>query len=65
NEGFYKDLEAVEFGIYIEKESILTYLALKNYILKEQVDILNKVIEEEQKHLVTLILLKDFLKKEK
>ncbi|MCM8830661.1 MAG: hypothetical protein NC918_00490 [Candidatus Omnitrophica bacterium] len=65
NEDFRTDLEAVEFGIYIEKESILTYSALKNYILAEQVDVLNKVIEEEQKHLVTLVLLKDLLKKEK
>jgi len=62
-ESFANDLEAVKFGIYIEKESILTYTALRPYILSGKQATLDEVIDEEKKHLVDLILLKDFLKK--
>ncbi len=62
-EGFDSDLEAVEFGIFVEKESILTYSALREYVLTGKQAVLDKVIDEERKHLVDLIALKDFLKK--
>ena len=58
---FKSDLEAIDFGIYIEKESILTYSALGRYILDAKRKVLEKVIEEEKKHLVQLTLLKDSL----
>jgi rubrerythrin len=61
--GFKSDIEAIDFGISIEKDSILTYSALKAYILSEKQPILEKVIEEERNHLVKLTLLKDQLKK--
>jgi len=64
-EGFGSDLEAVDFGIYVEKESILTYSALKKYVVAEKQSVLDKVIDEEQKHLVELVALRDFLKKER
>lgn len=60
---FSSDNEAVEFGIYVEKESILTYSALRDYVLTAKQPVLDKVIEEEKKHLVQLTLLKDELKK--
>ena len=63
-EGFCSDLEAVEFGIFVEKESILTYSALREYMLAGKGAVLDKVIGEERKHLIDLIVLKDFLKKE-
>ena len=63
-EGFKSDFEAVEFGIFVEKESILTYSALREYMLAGKQEVLDKVIDEERKHLVDLIVLKDFLKKE-
>jgi rubrerythrin len=61
---FASDLEAVEFGIYIEKESILTYSALREYILAEKQAVLDNVIAEERRHLVTLTAIKSTLKKE-
>ena len=62
-EGFKSDLEAIDFGIYIEKESILTYSALRGYILTEKHPVLDKVIDEEKNHLVKLTILKDKIKK--
>ena len=56
---FKSDLEAVEFGIYIEKESVLTYLALREYVLTEKQLVLDKVIDEEKTHLVMGMLLMD------
>jgi rubrerythrin len=61
-EGFKSDIEAINFGIQIEKESIITYSALRGYILTEKQPILDKVIEEEKNHLVKLTLLKDQMK---
>lgn len=62
-EGFNSDLEAIDFGIYIEKESILTYSALKEYVITQKQPILDKVIDEERSHLVKLTALKDKLGK--
>jgi len=63
-EGFYSDLEAVEFGIFVEKESILTYSALREYVLTGNQAVLDRVIDQERKHLIELVALKDFFKKE-
>lgn len=60
--GFGSDMEAVEFGIFVEKESILTYSALREYILPGKQAVLDKVIDEERKHLIDLIALKDSFK---
>jgi len=62
--GFGSDIEAVEFGILVEKESILTYSALCECILPGKGVTLNKIISEERKHLISLTILKDSLKKE-
>lgn len=60
---FNSELEAVDFGIYIEKESILALSALKEYITSDKKAVLNKIIAEERKHLVCLTSLKhDVLK---
>jgi len=60
---FNSELEAVDFGIYIEKESILALSALKEYITSDKKSVLNKIIAEERKHLVSLTDLKqDILK---
>lgn len=63
DEGFEGDKEAIDFGIKIEKESILTYSALREYIFTEKQPIVEKVIDEEKNHLVKLTLLKDQMKK--
>ncbi|HEC69397.1 MAG TPA: hypothetical protein ENI31_03835 [Candidatus Omnitrophica bacterium] len=60
---FKDSLEAVEFGLYIEKESILTYSAFKEYVLADKQPVLQKVIDEEKKHLTQLFLLREELKK--
>jgi rubrerythrin len=64
-EAFKSDLDAVDFGIFIEKESIFTYSALREYIVTTKQPILDKIIDEEKKHLIDLTLLKDSLKKGK
>jgi len=61
-EGFDSDLDAVEFGIYIEKESILTYSALREYLVTSSQPVLDKIIEEEKKHLIDLAVIKTSLK---
>ncbi|MBP7087870.1 MAG: ferritin family protein [Candidatus Omnitrophica bacterium] len=61
-EGFGSDSEALKFGIFIEKESILTYTALKEYITTDKQSVLDKIIDEEKWHLVKLSVLKDSFK---
>ena len=62
-EGFSSDQEAIDFGIEIEKESILTYTALRDYVQTSKQEVLDKVINEEKMHLVRLTDLKEFLNK--
>jgi rubrerythrin len=57
------DREAIDFGIYVEKESILTYSALKDYVQPGRQADIDKVIREEKKHLVELTLMKIMLEK--
>lgn len=61
---FSDPFEAVDFAIFVEKESVLTYSALREYMSSGKQAVLDKVIEEEKKHLVDLITLKSELKKE-
>ena len=53
-EEFSSDIEAVNFGISIEKISILTYSALRDYIKKDKLSVLDKIIDEEKSHLAKL-----------
>lgn|SRR3989338_3430565 len=55
---FTSDLEAVEFALSVTIESILVYSALKNYIVPDKLDIFNKIIGDEKKHLAKLNLVK-------
>ncbi len=57
-EVFTLDVEAIDFVIAIEKESILVYSALKEYIVTGKQSVLGKIIEEERKHLVQLTSMK-------
>ncbi|MCK4994950.1 MAG: ferritin family protein, partial [Candidatus Omnitrophica bacterium] len=61
-ESFSSPLEAVEFALQIEKESILVYTALKDYILSDKQDIIQNIIKEEKKHVIVLSELKKTLK---
>ncbi len=61
-EGFKTDLEAVEFGIFVEKESILTYSALRPYMILAKQATLDGIINEEKQHLVDLVEIKAALK---
>lgn len=61
--GFQSDLEAVDFGIKIEKDSIAVYSALREYILAGKCGLLDKVIDEEKKHYADLVSLKEYLGK--
>ncbi len=61
---FASDMEAIDFAIGIEKDSILTYTTLRDYVLSEKQSILDKVIREEKKHLAQLFLLREENKEE-
>jgi len=61
-EDFSSDLEAINFGIYIEKESILAYSSLKEYIVIARQAVLDKIINEEKQHLEKIVILKESLK---
>lgn len=63
SQGFSSDLAAIEFAITIEKDSILIYSALKEYVLTEKQKTIEKIIHEEQKHLADLLLLKGEVRK--
>jgi len=54
--------EAVDFGLQIEKESILVYTALKEYVIGDKQEILDSIIREEKKHVIVLTELKKTLK---
>ncbi|MCF7874129.1 MAG: ferritin family protein [Candidatus Omnitrophica bacterium] len=60
---FKDDLEAVNFGISIEKESILVYTSFKEYMKAERKELIDQVIEQEKKHYTDLVNLKKTLKK--
>jgi rubrerythrin len=60
---FNTTLEAVEFAIYIKIESILALSSLKEYMLPEKLDMLNKIIGDEKKFLARLTALKRQLQK--
>ncbi|MBD3246313.1 MAG: hypothetical protein GF333_04815 [Candidatus Omnitrophica bacterium] len=57
-ESFSSEREAVDFGIFIEKESILTYSALQEYLPAEKQPAVEKIIQEEKNHYVRLTALK-------
>jgi len=57
-QGFGSDEEALDFGIKVEKDSILVYTAFKDYVLAAKQNVLDKIIEEEKKHLIQLSLLR-------
>ncbi len=59
---FSSDDEALDFAIGIEKDSILTYNALREYVLTEKQPVLDKIIDEEKRHLAQLVMLKHELK---
>jgi rubrerythrin len=61
-EPFDSDLDAIDFGIFIEKQSIMTYNALREYIQGDKQNVLDKIIAEEKKHFVRLIELRDMVK---
>jgi len=55
-------LDAVEFGMAREVESILYYMEMKSFVPERQHNILEKIINEERKHYIQLYNLKKELK---
>ena len=60
-QGFSSDLEAVNFGIRIEKDSILVYMALRPYVAVQKQEVLDKIIQEEKQHYLNLMSVKKSL----
>lgn len=59
---FSSDLDAVDFALGMEKESVLVYSALKDYVKEDKMHVLERIIEEEKKHIVELVRLKQILR---
>lgn len=55
------ELETVKIGINAEKDSILFYNEMRKLVLKDAQETIDKLIEEEQKHLRKLSELKNSL----
>jgi rubrerythrin len=55
NKEFTSNLEAINFGIYIEKDSIITYSALREFMVTEKQEALEEIIAQEKEHLTQLI----------
>lgn len=51
---FLSSLEAIDFGLQIEKESILVDTALKEYVRSDKKELIESIIKEEKKHVVIL-----------
>ncbi|MCM8812400.1 MAG: hypothetical protein NC924_00500 [Candidatus Omnitrophica bacterium] len=64
-EHFPTEIAAVEFGIALEKDSILAYGALRDRIVNAQQPVIDRIIREEKKHLVKLCQLKSYFNKER
>ena len=52
--GVRSDIEALEVAIGMERDSILAYLALKEHLLGDAGGVLDKIVAEEQRHVVLL-----------
>ena len=53
-----KPVTALEFGIWRELDTILYYQEIKKYLPVEQRDLVEKIINEERQHFLTLIDMK-------
>jgi len=52
------DLQAIDLGIGFEKDSIIFYNEMKNFVPQEDAAVVEKVIAEEKEHLLKLFDLK-------
>jgi len=59
--GIDSDVEALDFAILIEKESILTYLLMRDPLPPDARPVLDGVVAEEKNHLAQLVQLRDRL----
>ncbi|MDD5629248.1 MAG: ferritin family protein [Elusimicrobia bacterium] len=57
--GLGSDSEALEFGIFFEKESIFTYITLQERLTGDAGRLLDRIIAEEKRHLIRLTGLLD------
>lgn len=55
------DIEAIEIGISFEKDSIIFYQEMLRMVKDKDVEVLNKIIEQEKMHLTKLISIKNYL----
>lgn len=53
-----KPLDAIQFALNTERDSILYYLEAKNFVLSDEKKIIDDIIEEERKHFVKLSQIK-------
>ncbi len=58
------DAEAIQIGLGVEKESILYYSEMRDLIRQSDLEVVNKIIEEERSHLRQLSDLKRSLSKQ-
>ncbi|MDC0977619.1 ferritin family protein [bacterium] len=58
-ESLVNDSETIEFAVKKEQESIEYYKNMKNLVPQENVSIIEKIIEEEQFHVIKLLDMKE------
>lgn len=51
------DLDALAYGVFIEKESIFAYITLKDHVPPKDLPVVDRIIEEERRHLIQLTAL--------
>jgi rubrerythrin len=54
-EDLRSELDAIAYGIFIEKESILTYITLKDHVPPRDIPVIDRIIAEEKRHLAKLL----------
>jgi rubrerythrin len=56
---FASDIEALDFAISIEKESIFVYSGFKKYLRPEKLPVVEDIIREEEQHFIQLTTFKN------
>lgn len=57
-EHVHDPVDAIDYGIGFEKDAILLFMELLNYIESDEKDVISILMEEERQHIVHLIKLK-------
>lgn len=60
-QGFDSDVDVLDFAIGMEKNAVLTYSAMEDYVAEDKKSVLEKIVIEEKRHYALLSALKQEL----